>query len=194
MTVPLSTGEWLLAFWKHHEAAKRTWAEDQRPLEVTLHPGEVIFVPHGYWHMVVNLDDCIALTHNYVSESNLADCLRFLREKPDQISGVRDRPGEAVQAEGLYEEFLQQLEPVLGAERVRAAVEASLTPDGNFDQRTDRGRREGVLRSGPRKRARKAAVGAGRAILSRNCEIGGDSQVADSAGTAPNFTFAFDLS
>jgi hypothetical protein len=37
--------------------------------------------------MVVNLDDCIAITQNYVSTSNLSDCLRFLREKPDQISG-----------------------------------------------------------------------------------------------------------
>lgn len=43
--------------------------------------------------MVVNLEDTIALTHNYVSTSNLRDCLRFLREKVDQISGVRDRAG-----------------------------------------------------------------------------------------------------
>jgi hypothetical protein len=38
--------------------------------------------------MVINLDDCIAITQNYVSTSNLSDCLRFLREKPDQISGM----------------------------------------------------------------------------------------------------------
>jgi len=59
--------------------------------------------------MVVNLDDCIALTHNYVSTSNLADCLRFLREKPDQISGVRDRPDEAIDADNMYEVFLSKL-------------------------------------------------------------------------------------
>lgn len=31
---------------------------------------EVIFVPHGWWHMVINLDESIALTHNYVSFIN----------------------------------------------------------------------------------------------------------------------------
>lgn len=41
--------------------------------------------------MVVNIDnDCIALTQNYVSESNLVDCYEFLKDKPDQISGLRD--------------------------------------------------------------------------------------------------------
>ena len=80
-----------------------------RPLEVIVDPGDVIFVPHGYWHMVVNIDDCIALTHNYVSTSNLGDCLRFLRDKPDQISGVRDRPHQAIQPERIYEVFLDKL-------------------------------------------------------------------------------------
>jgi len=91
VTVPISTGEWLLSFWSQHLEARKHRDPTQRPLETIVQPGEVVFVPHGYWHMVVNLDDCIALTHNYVSTSNLADCLKFLRDTPDQISGVRDR-------------------------------------------------------------------------------------------------------
>lgn len=109
VTVPLSIGEWLLAFWHLHTEARKNLDIHKRPLETILYPGDVIFVPHGYWHMVVNLDDCIALTHNYVSTSNLSDCLRFLREKPDQISGVRDRPCEAIDADNMYEVFLQKL-------------------------------------------------------------------------------------
>ncbi|KAJ1414119.1 hypothetical protein B484DRAFT_297154, partial [Ochromonadaceae sp. CCMP2298] len=97
VVVPISTGEWLLTFWKYHLEARKNPDPSKRPLEVILNPGEVIFVPHGYWHMVVNLEDSIALTHNYVSTSNLADVLRFLREKTDQISGVRDRIKPAAQ-------------------------------------------------------------------------------------------------
>ena len=62
--------------------------------------------------MVVNIEDSIALTHNYVSLSNLSDCLRFLREKNDQVSGVRDRK-EAVQPEEIYQEFIHKLHYVL---------------------------------------------------------------------------------
>ena len=85
--VPLSTGEWLLSFWDAHLEAKKNLDPKLRPFEAIVEEGEMIFVPHGFWHMVVNLDDCIAITQNYVSTSNLGDCLKFLREKPDQISG-----------------------------------------------------------------------------------------------------------
>jgi hypothetical protein len=109
VTVPLSTAEWLLSFWSEHEDAKKYWPDYAKPLETVVGPGDVIFVPHNYWHMVVNLDDCIAITQNYVSASNLSDVLRFLRDKEDQISGVRDRPQEAVQAEELYTEFIAKM-------------------------------------------------------------------------------------
>jgi len=109
VTVPISTGEWLLSFWEQHLEARRHPDPAMRPLEAVVQPGETIFVPHGYWHMVVNLDHCIALTHNYVSTSNLANCLRFLRDTPDQISGVRDRE-EAVDADDMHRLFLAKLQ------------------------------------------------------------------------------------
>ena len=110
--VPLSTGEWLLSFWKHHQEARAHPNIHKRPLECIVNPGEIIFVPHNWWHMVVNLDDCVALTHNYVSSSNLSSVLRFLYHKSDQISGVRDRPTEAVQPEHMYDEFVSRLKDV----------------------------------------------------------------------------------
>ncbi len=113
VVVPISTGEWLLSFWKFHVEARNNPDATKRPLEIILNPGEIMFVPHGYWHMVVNIDDCIALTHNYVSLSNLADCLRFLRNKVDQISGVRDRYGSALQPEEIYATFVRQLPTVI---------------------------------------------------------------------------------
>lgn len=83
--------------------------------------------------MVVNLDDCIALTHNYVSLANLTDCLRFLRDTPDQISGIRDRLGEAVRAEDIYEELVRGLrvpEAGVTAEELDRCLEESKRPKG----------------------------------------------------------------
>lgn len=128
VTVPLSTGEWLLSFWKHH-LHQRTYADpSQRPLEIIANPGDVVFVPHGFWHMVVNLDDCIAITQNYVSTSNLVDCLRFLRDSTDQISGIRDRPDEALHPEEVYDRFITRLKDVIPPDQLNKYIEDSYLP------------------------------------------------------------------
>lgn len=85
VAVPLSIGEWLLSFWNIHIKQR----ESIGAIECIAEPGDCVFVPHGWWHMVINLDEfSIAITQNYVSTSNLSDVLRFLREKPEQISGL----------------------------------------------------------------------------------------------------------
>lgn len=109
VTVPLSIGEWLLSFWPYHLQARQDPDPSRRPLETIVEPGQVIFVPHGYWHMVINLDESIAVTQNFVSQSNLADVLLFLKTTPEQISGVRDRAGEAVQPDELFDRFVEML-------------------------------------------------------------------------------------
>lgn len=108
VTVPISTSEWLLTFWSFHLEARHDPDVSQRPLEAIAEEGDLFFVPHGWWHMVVNLDFSLALTQNYVSTSNLSDVLRFLRDKREQVSGVRDRK-EAIQPDDLYESFVDVL-------------------------------------------------------------------------------------
>lgn len=82
VTSPLSIAEWLLEF---HEEARRL----PECVEGICRAGEILHVPSGWWHLVVNLESGIALTQNFVPKSHLADALSFLRDKPDQVTGFK---------------------------------------------------------------------------------------------------------
>ena len=49
-------------------------------LEGVCGPGDVLFVPSGWWHMALNLDECVAVTQNFCSPRTLPKTLRFLRD------------------------------------------------------------------------------------------------------------------
>ena len=52
-------------------------------------PGDVMYVPRGWWHMVLNVAPLtIAVSHHFLSPAGLHTTLKLLREKPHQVSGI----------------------------------------------------------------------------------------------------------
>ncbi|CCI45803.1 unnamed protein product [Albugo candida] len=110
VSTPISLMEWFLTFYA--EIGKLP--PHQRPLEGICRAGEVVYVPHGWWHLVLNIEESIAITQNFISVGNVKSVLRFLSEKPDQVSGCAHeiRP----KLSSMLKELLMQHEPTLMAQ------------------------------------------------------------------------------
>lgn len=121
VTAPTSLGEWFAS--GLYKAAQRCKGFHH----AITGPGEVMYVPSGWWHAVVNLDDCIALTGNFVVEPMLPKVLRFLKDKSDQISGfeVCDKVYEKFL--GLIEEHHPEMRPKLELNHKRKWAEIADT-------------------------------------------------------------------
>jgi len=80
---PVSMAEWAQAFYA--DCLKRP---DFREGETG--PGDVCFVPRGWWHMVLNVDPVltVAVSHHFASPLGLPRVLGRLRDKPEEVSGV----------------------------------------------------------------------------------------------------------
>jgi hypothetical protein len=129
VTSPLSIAEWLIGF---HAEARQT----PGCMEGICDEGEVLHVPSGWWHLVVNLDASIAITQNFVPRSHLPSVLSFLKDKPDQVSGFKRETSNP------YTTFVQCLENQYPKLLAEAIVEAQQSKE-------------------PRKRKWDAAIGTG---------------------------------
>ncbi|KAK1978041.1 F-box domain-containing protein [Colletotrichum cereale] len=110
VTSPLSIAEWLIEF--HAEARQLPEC-----IEGICNKGEILHVPSGWWHLVVNIESGVALTQNFVPKSQLSEVVSFLRDKPDQVTGFEQ---EVKDPYVLFVERLRQEQPDLLEEALQA--------------------------------------------------------------------------
>lgn len=120
VATPVSLTEWLL---NNYDASLQELRHCG--FECICEPGDIMFVPCGWWHYVINLENSIAITQNYVSRSNLPKVVKFLRAMKGSISGI-DEDADTATAEstaarqgGFAKEFemaMQKAHPARMAE------------------------------------------------------------------------------
>ncbi|KAF1758133.1 hypothetical protein GCK72_014591 [Caenorhabditis remanei] len=55
----------------YNRVRSHSWPQEYAPIECRQGPGETMFVPSGWWHVVINEGFTVAVTHNYCSVENL---------------------------------------------------------------------------------------------------------------------------
>ncbi|KAG2520976.1 hypothetical protein JM16_006507 [Phytophthora kernoviae] len=109
VSAPVSLMEWFVTFYKEVQKLPA----HLKPLEGICREGETMFVPHGWWHTVLNIEESVAMTQNFVSSGNVKSVLQFLTEKPDQVSGcpTEQRP----KLGGMFRDVISKQAPDLFA-------------------------------------------------------------------------------
>ncbi|KAL7274010.1 hypothetical protein RUND412_003112 [Rhizina undulata] len=106
---PLSIAEWLVGF---HKEARRT----RGCKEGICSAGEILYVPSGWWHLVVNLSPSLALTQNFTPPTQLSAAISFLRDQPGSVSGFdmkKVKDPYMLFVERMAEQFPEQLKDAL---------------------------------------------------------------------------------
>ncbi|KAM7224221.1 hypothetical protein V8F06_000002 [Rhypophila decipiens] len=123
VTSPLSIAEWLLEF---HADARQL----RECREGVCRAGEILHVPSGWWHLVVNLEAGIALTQNFVPRSHLSDVLSFLRDRPEQVSGFKR---DITDQYNLFVERLKAEDPELVENGLKELAEKQMAKKRRWD-------------------------------------------------------------
>jgi hypothetical protein len=133
ITSPLSIAEYMLTF---HELARRT----PGCKEGICFAGEVLHVPSGWFHLVLNLEDSLALTQNFVPRKKLPDVLSFLRDQRGEVSGFKEDVCD--RAYELFVERLREQHPELLEEGLAELEKKEKKGRGKWEELTKGGQEE----------------------------------------------------
>ncbi|XP_022784782.1 bifunctional arginine demethylase and lysyl-hydroxylase JMJD6-like [Stylophora pistillata] len=88
----------------------RPYLKSNLPIECVQKPGDIVFIPTGWWHSVVNLDDTVSVTQNFCNKYSLRNCLTELREQADSDGGFIGRTFEQLRElyAQKYPQYFQQ--------------------------------------------------------------------------------------
>lgn len=103
ITTPLSLGEWMYGFFAERKLLQACY-------EGICNPGEVLYVPTGWYHLVINLENTIAITQNFVPRASLTNAANFLRDQKDQVSGFAECVKDPYE---LFRKRMRELRPEL---------------------------------------------------------------------------------
>ncbi|KAI9140090.1 hypothetical protein BKA69DRAFT_1029868 [Paraphysoderma sedebokerense] len=90
VSTPVSLVDWWVNWFLQTKDIVKNLPKDKRPIWCVCRSSEVVFIPNGWWHTVINLTPSIAITQNFVAESNLQNVLSFLFSQRSHISGYGD--------------------------------------------------------------------------------------------------------
>ncbi|KAE9553793.1 hypothetical protein FO519_003014 [Halicephalobus sp. NKZ332] len=63
----------------YYKSVSSSWPEQYKPVICIQRSGDLIYVPSGWWHVVMNLDNTVAVTENFCDKSNFLTCMKVCR-------------------------------------------------------------------------------------------------------------------
>lgn len=94
VTAPVDVAEWVVSGFYNDSVKLSDGAYNKKGFSCIIgmtFPGECMFVPAQWWHTVINFEDTVALTANFVPYARLGTVLDFFKNKPTQISGFHPK-------------------------------------------------------------------------------------------------------